>query len=350
MKILAFETSCDDTAVAVIEDGHIVKSNVRLTQTEHNDYGGVVPEIAARLHAENWQPTLRQALSDAHCEIQDIDLIACTKGPGLQTSLLTGTTVASFFSLIHQKTLIPVHHIYGHICANFLERSPANIVFPSLVLTVSGGHTQMHLWQSPTDIKILGSTLDDAAGEAFDKVAKMLGLGYPGGPIVSKRAEKGDRKAVDLPKIYLAKDSLDFSFSGLKASVYRYLAKTPKPFTDSLINDLCASFEFTVGKIFLQKVKRVIDRYPDIQQVHFVGGVSANRYLNQILSDFCISQNRTFFTPKNKAYSTDNAAMIGAAAYQMWLKDPKIASVQHLDANARYTLQEAFSGFSNKPV
>lgn len=344
MKILAFETSCDDTAVAIVENGNKVLSNVRITQTEHEKWGGVVPEIAARLHAENWETTLKQCLNQANCTLDEVDYLAVTKGPGLQTSLLTGTTAASFLSLLHRKPLIPVHHVYGHICANFLGRDLDEIKFPIMVLTVSGGHTQMHLWESPTKIKCLGTTLDDAAGEAFDKVAKMLHLGYPGGPIVSKHAEIGDRLKIDFPKIYLTKESLDFSFSGLKASVYRLLEKNPdwesQENKDEFIADICASFEYTVGKIFAKKVVRTIERYPEIKQIHFTGGVSANTYLRKILTELCAQNNCEFLFPKNLEYSTDNAAMIGAAAYQLITSNSKIGKIQHVDAQSRLDLSE----------
>ena len=342
MKILAFETSCDDTAIAIIEDGYKVLVNSRITQTEHEKWGGVVPEIAARLHSENWKKLLEDCLAETNLSIEDIDYIACTQGPGLQTSLLTGTTAASFLSLCFQKPLIPVHHIYGHICSGLLEQV-ASPQFPALVLTVSGGHTQMHLWQSFTDLNCLGSTLDDAAGEAFDKVAKMLGLGYPGGPIVSEMAENGDRLKYDLPKIYLAKDSLDFSFSGLKASVYRLIEvqnKTPLSETDfkTFQADVCASFEYAVGKIFCRKIERVLTQYPEIKSVYFVGGVSANIYLNKIISEFLSLKNISLHTPQKIAYSTDNAAMIGSAAYQLLQENPDIAKIQFIDADSRLLL------------
>lgn len=338
MKILAFETSCDDTAVAVVEDGYRVLSNVRITQTEHEQWGGVVPEIAARLHAENWRMVLGKALSEAKCEMKDIDYIACTQGPGLQTSLLTGTTATSFLSLSFDKPLIPVHHIYGHICANFLEREIKEVKFPALVLTVSGGHTQMHLWRPEMDLELLGTTLDDAAGEAFDKVAKMLGLGYPGGPIVAKEALKGDRRSIELPKIYLERDSLNFSFSGLKASVYRLIEKQKGKIDDKFVANVSASFEYTVGKIFEKKVTRVIEKYPEIKQVHFVGGVSANIYCNEILTNLCLKLGVEFLTPKSIEYSTDNAAMIGAAAYQLISKDENRGKVQYIEAQSRMEL------------
>lgn len=336
MKILAFETSCDDTALAIVENGKKVLSSVCVSQAEHNDWGGVVPEIAARLHAENWKGALEQCLKQAKLSMEDIDFLACTKGPGLQTSLLTGNTAASFLSLQYQKPLIPVHHIHGHICSVFLEREE-KISFPALVLTVSGGHTQMHLFTSPTEGKLLGTTLDDAAGEAFDKVAKMLGLGYPGGPIVSEKAKKGDRKKYDLPKIYLAKDSLDFSFSGLKAAVYRLIEQAEK-IDETFIADVCASFEYAVGKIFLKKIERVLEKHPETQSVFFVGGVSANQHLKTVISELLQHHCKNFFTPKKNEFSTDNAAMIGSAAYFLVQEKPGIAQIQFVEADSRLAL------------
>jgi len=323
MKILAFETSCDDTCVAVVEDGTRVLANVRQSQPEHNEYNGVVPELAARLHAEHWRGVLEHALEEAHLKIEDIDALAVTNGPGLQTSLLTGTTAASFLSLLYQKPLIPVHHIHGHICSVFLERDISDITFPSLVLTVSGGHTSFYRCESPTQVTQIGQTLDDAAGEAFDKVAKMLGLGYPGGPIVSKLAEEGNPDAYKLPRIMLEKDSLDFSFSGLKAAVYRIVQDDHTP------ADVCASFQQACCDTFAKKLQRALDHYPDTKQVHFVGGVSANTRIREALHF------EDILVPKSMAYCTDNAAMIASAAYFNYQDDPACAKAQFVDADAR---------------
>lgn len=339
-KILAFETSCDDTAAAIVENGKTVLSSIRVSQVEHNDWGGVVPEIAARLHSENWRNALEACLKEARLKIEEIDYFACTQGPGLQTSLLTGTSAASFLSLLYRKPLIPVHHIHGHICAVFLN-SDFNPNFPELVLTVSGGHTQLHLLESFTELTCLGKSIDDAAGEAFDKVAKMLGLGYPGGPIVSQLAKKGDRRKYEMPKIYLEKDSLDFSFSGLKSAVYRLVEqekKNRKNLSENFVNDVCASFEFTVGKIFLKKIERAFEQYPQANNLLFVGGVSANNYLKKGLSDFLQTIGKKLITPVKKEFSTDNAAMIASAAYFLIKQDPNIAQVQFIDANSRLSL------------
>lgn len=343
MKILAFETSCDDTAVAIVEDGVNVLASVRNTQPDHSQWGGVVPEIAARLHSENWRKTLEQCLDSASLTIEDIDAIAVTQGPGLQTSLLTGTTAASFLGLLFHKPIIPVQHIFGHITSTVLGRNVSDIQFPSITLTVSGGHTSMFLYKSFTEVENLGNTLDDAAGEAFDKVAKMLGLGYPGGPIVSKLAEKGDRAAYKFPRIFLGKTSLDFSFSGLKAAVYRVIEDEKinigsDDFSDKFIENVCASFEEAVADIFLKKLQRVLEFHPDIKQIHFVGGVSANTYIREKIRGFFKPHGIELLVPTDFSYCTDNAAMIGSAAYFLAQKSPCIAEAQYIDAKARLPL------------
>ena len=349
MRILAFETSCDDTAVAIVENGTTVLSNIRNSQPDHAAWGGVVPELAARLHNENWRHTLEQCLRQANLTLDQIDALAVTKGPGLQTSLLTGTTVASFLSLIHHKPLIPVQHILGHISSTVLDRSARDIQFPALVLTVSGGHTSFFLYQSFTDVTLLGQTLDDACGEAFDKCAKMLGLGYPGGPIVSTRAQAGDRTKYQFPRIFLTKDSLDFSFSGLKAALYREIETYKKnnhseasvatqPLSETFINDVCASFEAAVSDTFLKKISRALDRFPAIRQVHFVGGVSANTFLRKNFREFLAKRDIELLIPQDFAYCTDNAAMIGAAAYFLAQADPGIVQPQFIGPAARLPL------------
>lgn len=352
MKILSFETSCDDTAVAIVKNGTQVLSNIRVSQVEHSKWGGVVPEIAARLHAENWRGALEKCLEESKLTIEEIDYIAVTAGPGLQTSLLTGTTAASFLAQFHKKKLIPVQHIRGHINSIILDRDLAEIEFPALVLTVSGGHTDMFLQTSFADIKRLGGTLDDAAGEAFDKCAKMLGLGYPGGPLVSKAAESGDGKRFRFPRPYLAKTSFDFSFSGVKAAVYREIeseklrldptlnseqgASNPLPeegFNPQYIADVCAGFEQAVVDVFVKKVSRVLVRYPELKAVHFTGGVSANTAIRVALRNLCTKNKITFRVPAKFEYCTDNAAMIAAEAFLQFQKNSEIAQSQFVDAN-----------------
>lgn len=342
MKILAFETSCDDTAVAIVENGINVLASVRVSQLEHDKYGGVVPEIAARLHSENWRGALEECLNLAEISHEEIDALAVTNGPGLQTSLLTGTTAASFLSLLWDKKLIPVQHILGHISSIFLDRDefPAKN-FPVLVMTVSGGHTDFFLQKTYTDVVRLGGTLDDAAGEAFDKVAKMLGLGYPGGPLVSKHAKTGNKNKYKFPQPMLGKTSLDFSFSGVKSAVYREIEAEKlrhenfAGFSEEFIADVCASFEQTVAQIFIKKIKRAIAKYPEVKAVHFVGGVSANKYLRENLAKFLESQGRELHVPEKFEYCTDNAAMIAGAAYWLYKKNPEIAKIKYVDAESR---------------
>jgi len=347
VKILAFETSCDDTAVAIVENGTDVLANVRVSQVEHSKWGGVVPEIAARLHAENWRGALEKCLEEASLTVEDVDYIAVTAGPGLQTSLLTGTTAASFLSQFFHKKIIPVQHIRGHINSIILDRTVEEIKYPVLVLTVSGGHTDMFLQTSTTEIEKLGGTLDDAAGEAFDKCAKMLGLGYPGGPIVSKEAEKGDRKKFPFPRPLLGKESLDFSFSGIKAAVYRQTTdyklqiteeRVGASFDTNFVQDVCASFEQAVVDVFVKKVSRTLVRLPQIKAVHFTGGVSANTAIRAALQEVCGKNKIEFRVPAKFSYCTDNAAMIGAEAFLQYQKNPEIAQEQFVDANPRLSV------------
>ncbi len=359
MKILAFETSCDDTGVAIVENGTNVLASVKVSQLEHEKYGGVVPEIAARLHSENWRGALEECLNFAGISPQEVDALAVTKGPGLQTSLLTGTTAASFLALLWKKPVIPVHHIFGHISSIWLDENPAKFSekFPVLVMTVSGGHTEFFLQKDMTEVERLGGTLDDAAGEAFDKVAKMLGLGYPGGPIVGKLAKNGNRNKFKFPQPLLGKASLDFSFSGVKSAVYREIEKeklrlnSPPDkgeregvlknkfnFSEKFIADICASFEQTVTEIFIKKIKRTIAQNPAVKAVHFVGGVSANSFLRENLAKFLSSQGRELRIPAKFEYCTDNAAMIGGAAYWLYEKNPEIAKIQYIDADSRLTI------------
>jgi N6-L-threonylcarbamoyladenine synthase len=344
MKILAFETSCDDTAVAIVEDGTKVLSSIKVSQIEHNEFGGVVPEIAARLHAENWKGAYEKCLSVAGLRIEEIDFLAVTYGPGLQTSLISGTTAASFLSLLHQKPVIRVHHTLGHLCSIFLDREMASFQFPVLSLAVSGGHTEFYLQRSPIDIDRLGGALDDAAGEAFDKVAKMLGLGYPGGPFVSQWALKGDRKAIAFPRVYLSKISMDFSFSGVKASVYRevekYKTEHGNNFSEEFIANVCASFEQCVADTFVKKVSRALVRYPEVMAVQLSGGVSANTYLRESLEKLLGAQKKKLLVPAQFPYCTDNAAMIGSAAYFLHQKNPDIAKIQYVTSFPRLTLLE----------
>lgn len=306
MKILGIETSCDETAVAVVEDGSRVLQNIIYSQIDlHAETSGVVPEVAAREHILKIIPALEQL------DLDDIDAIAVTQGPGLISSLLTGTVTASTLGLILKKPVIPVNHIHGHIYANWLERD--KIEFPVVILTVSGGHNELILMRGHSDFEVIGETLDDAAGEAFDKVARMLELGYPGGPAISQAAEDGDPTKYDLPRAWLDKDSFNFSFSGLKSAVLRLVQAG-----DFDKNDMAASFQEAVTDVLSKKLSMAAEKF-DAKEVHLAGGVSANGRLRELAKERI--GDRIFRFPEKIEYCTDNAAMIAAAGYFLQEKD-----------------------------
>lgn len=325
MLVLGIETSCDETAAAVVKDGCEVLSNVVASQIDiHAETGGVVPEVAARAHVLEMVPVLKSALESAKVEIEEIDAIAVTKGPGLVSSLLVGTTAASTLALVGDKPVIPVNHIHSHIMANWLDREKNDFQFPILIVTVSGGHNEIFLMKDYGDFELVGETLDDAAGEAFDKVARMLGLGYPGGPIVSKMAEKGDPERFELPVVLLEKGSLDFSFSGLKTAVLNLVMSVDESERDEqFVADVCAVFQKSVVATFVEKVKRCLEKFDDVKEVHLTGGVSANQQLRAGLADFLEKRGIDFKFPKQIKYCTDNAAMIAACGYFMHCKEPE---------------------------
>jgi len=335
MITLGIETSCDDTAVALVRNGTEVLASVRIGQKDHASWGGVVPEIAARLHEKNMINALKKCLTDAKISTEKIDLIAVTQGPGLQTSLLIGTTMGSFLSLLWQKKIIAINHIFGHALSIFLDRHLEEIQYPALVLTASGGHTALRLAKNLSQSQMLGHTIDDACGEAFDKLAILLDLGYPGGPVVGEKAKKGDRNAIKFPRVYLAPDSLDFSFSGIKAFVQRLISeeKKYKLLSEKFIADVCASFEQTVFYIFRKKLERAVKKFPEIKQIHFVGGVSANIFLRENLSVWSEENGLKLLTPKKIEYNTDNAAMIAAAGFFEHQNNPNLAEKKFIEAN-----------------
>ncbi|MFC1615524.1 tRNA (adenosine(37)-N6)-threonylcarbamoyltransferase complex transferase subunit TsaD [Patescibacteria group bacterium] len=329
MKILSIETSCDETACAVVENGHTVLANVIASQIDlHAKTGGVVPEVAAREHVLKIIPVLEEGLAKSACTWDDIDAIAVTKGPGLISSLIIGTEAANVISYVKNKPLIPVQHIVGHIYSNWLEIDD-EIEFPVLILTVSGGHNELVLMRDHFEFEVLGETRDDASGEAFDKVARILGMGYPGGPLISKAAEDGDKNSFRLPRAYLEKDSFDFSFSGLKTAVLnkaKAYAKEngiedAKDFDPQFRADLSASFQEAVVEVLAKKMFMAVEKYPEIREIHLAGGVSANSRLREIISELN-QKNLKFRFPKQISYCTDNAAMIGAAAYYLLQKNP----------------------------
>ncbi len=307
--ILAIESSCDDTSAAIVADG-VVLSNVTAGQAVHEEYGGVVPEHASRAHQRNIVPTVSVALSRAGKTADDIDAVAFTRGPGLIGSLMVGVSFAKAFALARNLPLIEVDHMQAHVLAHFAEDpKPA---FPFLCLTVSGGHTQLVVVRSALDQEIIGRTIDDAAGEAFDKSGKMLGLPYPAGPVIDKRAQHGT------PSITFAKPdpgALDFSFSGLKTSILYTLQKEIKQdpdYLDKHMDDICASIQDTIVSILLRKIKMAA-AHTGLTRIALAGGVSANSGLRKGLAELCEAEGWTAFVPQI-AYCTDNAAMIGVTA------------------------------------
>lgn len=320
MKILGIETSCDETSCAIVEDGRKVLSNVVASQIDiHAKTGGVVPEVAAREHVLKMIPVLDECLTIAGLSIDDIDAIALTKGPGLISSLIIGTETASVISFVKNKPLIPVQHIVGHIYSNWLEIED-EIKFPVLILTVSGGHNEIILMTGHNKFKILGESRDDAAGEAFDKVAKMLGLGYPGGPIISKSAEKGDKSKFKLPRSYLEKGSFDFSFSGLKTAVLNEIKKK-KNIDDQFKCDMSASFQEAVVEVLAKKFISALNNFPEVKEIHLAGGVSANLRLREIVTNL-LPEGIKLRYPKSIKFCTDNAAMIACAGYYIYQLNP----------------------------
>lgn len=314
MRILAIETSCDETAAAIVEDQNyrpVLLSNVVASQMAvHAETGGVIPNIAARLHTENLPRVLREATNNGRLEY---DAVAVTSGPGLVGCLLIGMSAAKTIALAKNIPFYAVNHLEGHIYSAWLgEQAPE---LPALIVIVSGGHTELILMERHGYYQHLGRTRDDAAGEAFDKVARLLELGYPGGPILSELATHGDEHAYPLPIALNENDSLEFSFSGLKGAVSHLVQKLPQPLARHASADIAASFQYTVSETIKKKMLRAMHSYPGIQTVCLVGGVAANKHLRKTLEQ-AVHQNspQTRFIVPPFEYCTDNAAMIGAAA------------------------------------
>ena len=331
--ILAIESSCDDTSAAVLK-GEKVLSNVIASQKVHQEYGGVVPELASRAHQQNILPVVHQALEKANITKEQLSAIGFTRGPGLQGSLLVGVSFAKSLALGLGIPLIEVNHMQGHILAHFIDneanKKPS---FPFLAMTISGGHTQILKVNDYFSMDILGETQDDAAGEAFDKAAKILGLPYPGGPLIDKYAQNGNPKAFIFPKPNVP--DLNFSFSGLKTSILYFIQKKTKEnpnFIEENINDICASIQYTIIDILISKLKKAIEQ-TGIKQVAIGGGVSANSSLRKALKDNENKYKWITFVPDFE-YCTDNAAMIGIASYFKYLK--KDFSDMSVTAQARF--------------
>jgi len=309
--ILAIESSCDDTSAAVIVNGKI-RSNRVAGQAVHERYGGVVPELASRAHHENIIPVVQTALDDAAVKLSEIDAVAFTQGPGLMGALLVGTSFAKALALALNVPLIGVNHMHAHILAHFIDSPQPQ--FPFICLTVSGGHIQLVLMHDYFKWEIIGQTIDDAAGEAFDKSAKLLGLAYPGGPLIDVLAQQGDASKFRFPEPKVA--DFDFSFSGLKTSILYFLrdevAKNPNFIEENKI-DLCAGIQHSIVHILLKKLKAAVKAY-DIKRIAIAGGVSANSGLRTSLQNWALKDNLELFIPDFQ-YCTDNAGMIAMAAH-----------------------------------
>ncbi|MBC8987679.1 tRNA (adenosine(37)-N6)-threonylcarbamoyltransferase complex transferase subunit TsaD [Pedobacter sp. N36a] len=314
--ILAIESSCDETSVAICNNGKIT-ANVIANQTIHENYGGVIPELASRVHQQNIVPVIQQALIDANVDKKQLNAVAFTRGPGLLGSLLVGVSFAKSFALALDLPLISVNHMHAHILAHFIDDpKPA---FPFICLTVSGGHTQIVLVKDYFDMEIVGETLDDAAGEAFDKTAKILNLPYPGGPLIDRHAKSGNPLAFKFPEPQI-KD-LDFSFSGLKTSILYFIRKQEKENPDFIsehLDDICASVQHSIVHILLNKLKKAAQQY-GIKEIAIAGGVSANSGLRDELQKTALDLGWNVYIPAFE-YCTDNAAMIAIAGYQKYLK------------------------------
>ena len=325
MNILAIETSCDDTCAAVLADKNRVLSSIVSSQVElHGLYGGVVPELASRSHCENIRWVVEAALTEAKLTLDDIKAVCVTRGPGLVGSLLVGVAYAKSLAYARNIPLIGVNHVEGHLLSPMLTNP--DLDFPFIGLVVSGGHTSLYLVRGWHDYELLGRTIDDAAGEAFDKVARMLELGFPGGPVIEKRARSGDPEAIKLPRAWLSKESLDFSFSGLKTAVRTALERQknlpgeasagnhPAAPSPTFISDLAASFQEAVTAVLLRKTLTAAERY-QVKNVAFAGGVSCNGYLRQRMSDEAQAEGLNFFLAPPK-FCTDNGAMIAHVGRQ----------------------------------
>jgi N6-L-threonylcarbamoyladenine synthase len=325
--VLGLESSCDETAAAVVEDGVRVLSDVVASQIEvHAPYGGVVPELASRAHVVNVIPTLDGALERAGVSLDDIDGIAVTRGPGLVGALLVALQAGKALAFARDLPLVGVHHLIGHLTAVFLEPDPPP--FPHLALVVSGGHTSLIQVNGFGDVTEIGATRDDAAGEAFDKVAKLVGLGYPGGVAIDRLSNSGDRDAVKLPRAMTAKHTGDeFSFSGLKTAVLNHVRKNGVPEGDALA-DLCASFQATVVEVLVRKTRRAARRL-GLEHVQLCGGVAANSGLRSEMRAAGIEDGFSVYVPPPKR-CTDNAAMIAAAGYHQLAAGERAA----MDLNA----------------
>ena len=332
MRVLAIETSCDETAAAVVEDGREVRSSVVSSQVDlHARFGGVVPEVAGRAHLDLLGPVVDEALERAGAGGADVDVVAATIGPGLIGSLLVGVSAAKAYALAWAKPFVGVNHLEGHLHAAFLE--DPDLALPAVVLLVSGGHTLLICMERDGSYRALGQTIDDAAGEAFDKVARFLGLGYPGGPAIDRVAAQGDPHAVPFPRA-LRNEGFDFSFSGLKTSVVNWVRRHP----DADVADVAASFQEAVVDVLVEKARRAAHEV-GARGICLGGGVAANSVLRQRVSEVCAADGIAAFVP-SRAMCTDNAAMVGATAWYRFRVDGPTPLDAAADPNLRLPLVE----------
>lgn len=331
MKILGIESSCDETAAAVVEDGRKVLSSVVATQVmEHRQYGGVVPEIASRRHAENIVPVVQKSLTDCNLTLDDIDAVAVTYAPGLIGALLVGVNFAKGLSLATGKPLVPTHHLRSHIASNYISNS--ELKPPFLCLVASGGHSHIVMVEDYTKMKILGRTRDDAAGEAFDKAARTMGMPYPGGIELDKVAENGDPFAFKLPRPVVHDAPYDFSFSGLKTAVINLIHNAAQKGEELNKADICASFRYAVVDCLTTNFFKAAEAY-NVNRLVIAGGVSANSLLRSVLQKECKNRGYEFYMPE-KLLCGDNAAMVGSQGYYEYLS----GNVAGTDLNAYATM------------
>ena len=335
MYLLGIESSCDETAAAVLKDGTELLSSVVDTQIQvHAKYGGVVPELASRRHIETIYTVVHEALQQATITLDQVDAIAVTQGPGLIGSLLVGLSFAKAMAYVKKIPCLGVEHMAGHLLSVFL--GDAQPSFPYVALAASGGHSSIYLVESPTAYQLLGRTRDDAAGEAFDKVAKLLGLGYPGGPIISEKAEQGDPESIRFPRAWLETDSLDFSFSGLKTSVVNYVNRANQKGNTINTADICASFQEAIADVLVAKTIMAAHK-SGVRQIVLAGGVAANKRLRQLMSSRGEEEQFEVFLPPIE-FCTDNAAMIALAGYHRFKNTSPTDSLD-MDVYSRSPLQ-----------
>lgn len=315
MIILGIESSCDETAAAVLQDGSTLLSNVINSQIDiHGKYGGVVPELASRKHLEDIHPVVNESLEQAGISLEQVNGLAVTQGPGLIGCLLVGLSYTKALSLVKKIPYVGVDHMAGHLLSPFL--APKKPKFPFVALIASGGHSSLFHASTPTSFQLLGRSRDDAAGEAFDKVGKLLGLEYPGGPVISRLAEQGDSKAIAFPRAWLGPDSLDFSFSGLKTSVANFVNRKRQHDEELPVEDICASFQEAVADVLVEKTIRA-GKHVDVDTLVLAGGVSANSRLRQHMTTRATEEGFHVFMPPLE-FCTDNAAMIALAGYHLF--------------------------------